>query len=727
MPPESVPAPRSAGHSGMPHLATVHPATVHPITVVVPIYDDWNSLERCIASVLGLVDLTVHRLLLVNDCGPHVDTIEKNVLAAISGASNVQYYRNEENLGFVGTCNRAVYELDTTGNDILLLNSDAALTAGALEELSAVLHAAEHHGVVCPRSNRASIASLPFFHRPRLTADDGQADGDRDAFDVVSPLLPRWYISPVAVGFCFLVRRALIDNHGLFDPIYGLGYNEENDFCMRVNELGYSALIANHAFVPHVGSASFSDEKKKKLDADNHQKLMARYPFYLDAVRSFISYGYSAADVFAEVIASQDTRAILVDIHHLSLVYNGSTRYALSFLRTLADASLPANVTITVAAQAEAISFFKLDRYGFRVMPYRDVTGIYDVGIALAPVNHINQLIQLNDHCARWVVSHFDMIASRAWGLMLSDPMRPAMVEQGLAHADRIIALSDFSLRDAAAFYPGLAATLAERGEVVHLGSTRDPTGARFGGAFDAPLPERIESIVGGGAYVVVVGNFYPHKQVALAATALEALGVPVIAFGPIAGLPETSNRAIVTSGTISDPGLQKIIEGAAIVVFPSAYEGYGLPIADALDYGVPVVAFDTEVAREVVAGLGGGNAVRFFGRFDELSNLVSEAMSDVELHNSAAALRDNVRGLDPYGRRLLELALEQLDVPLDLPRLSARFDSVKRMERLVQLNRRDLDAARQAVSALLESESFKTGHRIVRVVGPVIRFVRRR
>jgi len=699
-----------------------------PVTIVVHVYEGWSSLERCIMSILENVDLSIHSVLLVNDCGPRADDIEARVLEAIAGAPSIAYHRNVRNLGFVRTCNRAVYEIDTSDNDVLLLNSDAALTPGALNELVAVLNAAEHHGAVCPRGNRAGIASFPYFHRPTAWPNHGQAESELQVFDAVSDLLPRWYLSPVAVGFCILLRRSLINNYGLFDPIYALEfgdrYGEDDDLCMRINAAGFSSLIANRAFVARAGSATSTEAVKNELEARNRATLLSRYPFYVDAVNTFVTFGYSAPEVFAEIIATQDHMSILVDIRHLSHAHNGSTRYALSFLKTLSRATLPKNVSVTIAAPAEAIVFFDLQRYGMTVLPYQDVTGAFDVGIALAPVNSLTQLMHLNDHCARWVVSHFDMIQARAWNLMLRNPTLPMIVEQGLAHADRVVALSDFALKDAAAYYPPLRSKLTSRGESVHLGSTRDATGDRFGGAFRDHLPLRIESILDGGSYIVVLGNSFPHKQVALAARALESLETPVIAFGPIEGLSETPARAIATSGTLSDSAMGRIIEGAALVIFPSAYEGYGLPVPDSLDCGVPVVAFDTVVSREVVKELGGQDAVRFFTRFDELAAVATEALGDVALHEAAAAMRGTVRGLDPYAERLLEIALEQLKEPLDVARLTERYESIKRMQRLVSSHHDNFEYMWRET---LESESFKIGHRIVKMIKPVSRLFRRR
>jgi glycosyltransferase involved in cell wall biosynthesis len=259
----------------------------------------------------------------------------------------------------------------------------------------------------------------------------------------------------------------------------------------------------------------------------------------------------------------------------------------------------------------------------------------------------------------------------------------------------------------------------------VPLGSTRDVTGERFGkGAFHAPLPDRLKRVVSTGGYVVVVGNFYPHKQVSLAVRALEQLAVPIVAFGPLDGVSETEFVSIVVSGTLSDAGLRDVIEGAALVVFPSAYEGFGLPIADALDFGVPVVAFDTSVAREVAGALGGEGAVRFFSRFDELAGVVSSALQDEGFLRSAAPHRENIRDLEPYNQRLLEMALELIDAPIDIERLDSRFAEIKLLERLGDADRTEIRAARKIVSEVLHSESFRIGHWLVRHVP---RFVRER
>jgi GT2 family glycosyltransferase len=282
-----------------------------PVTVVVPVYGDLPSLLECIASLRANLDLTRHRVLLVNDCGPDADEIERAVLQEIGDVEGFRYERNAENLGFVGNCNRAVTELDTSDNDVLLLNSDTVTTPGFLEEMLDVLHASDDHGAVCARSNNATIASLPF----RLTHGDAprSVERTREVFHALAPHLPRWYVSPVAMGFCFLTRRTLIRQHGLFDEVFAPGYGEENDYCLRINAAGKSSLIANRALVLHAGSKSFVGARRNTLRAQHQKKLEARYPFYGAATGSFLRWDVHPADRFADVLVP-DTRATRVAV-----------------------------------------------------------------------------------------------------------------------------------------------------------------------------------------------------------------------------------------------------------------------------------------------------------------------------------------------------------------------------------------------------------------------------
>ena len=188
------------------------------VTVVIPVYGDWKSLQVCIFSLQKYLPAG-NSVLLINDCGPEVDFIEKKIINNISDL-DYKYYRNDENLGFIKTCNRAVYELDKTKNDILLLNSDTKVTEGVLEDMIKVLYRSKDIASVSPRSNNATVFSIPF---EAATDYNYPPQKSYDIYKKIRDKLPEVYETPTTHGFCMLIKRSVINKYGLFDEIYGKG------------------------------------------------------------------------------------------------------------------------------------------------------------------------------------------------------------------------------------------------------------------------------------------------------------------------------------------------------------------------------------------------------------------------------------------------------------------------------------------------------------------------
>ncbi len=197
--------------------------------------------------------------------------------------------RNEQNLGFVGTANLGMALCQR--NDVILLNSDAQVTPGWLEALEVCAASAPDIASITPLSNNAEIASLPGFCQanPWPTHPERWARACRQSG---APLYPE---VPTGVGFCLFLRRACLDQVGVFDEIaFGRGYGEENDWCMRATKAGWRHVICDTAFVAHQGNASFGPlgigPGGKAMET-----LLARHPDYMDRVRAFIN-----ADPLAE-------------------------------------------------------------------------------------------------------------------------------------------------------------------------------------------------------------------------------------------------------------------------------------------------------------------------------------------------------------------------------------------------------------------------------------------
>jgi len=79
----------------------------------------------------------------------------------------------------------------------------------------------------------------------------------------------------------------------------------------------------------------------------------------------------------------------------------------------------------------------------------------------------------------------------------------------------------------------------------------------------------------------------------------------------------------------VSDTDKPAIISGASLLVYPSHYEGFGMPPLEALACGVPVITADNSSLPEVVKGV--GKMVSVKGGNDELAVALKKAMEEID------------------------------------------------------------------------------------------------
>jgi GT2 family glycosyltransferase len=245
------------------------------VDVVVPVYRDETITLRALNAVLDHSGPLLGRLLVVNDRSPEPGMAWR--LRALRERRDGVYLLDQPfNQGFVRSANLG---LAAGRDDVVVLNSDTLVTPGWLDELVGALDSDERLAAVSPLSNNATFCSVPDF------GYGGRVD--EVPFERLElGGLPRVTPTPTGHGFCLLLRRAALDQVGLFDPAYGRGYNEENDWCQRVRARGWQVGRANRAFVYHHGEVSFSGARAR-LDVINARRLLGRYPRYYEENRHF--------------------------------------------------------------------------------------------------------------------------------------------------------------------------------------------------------------------------------------------------------------------------------------------------------------------------------------------------------------------------------------------------------------------------------------------------------
>jgi glycosyltransferase involved in cell wall biosynthesis len=147
--------------------------------------------------------------------------------------------------------------------------------------------------------------------------------------------------------------------------------------------------------------------------------------------------------------------------------------------------------------------------------------------------------------------------------------------------AERLLAVSEFTKREAV----DLLGVPAER--VTVIGNAVDPVFSPDGPRAD-------------GDYVLAVGTLEPRKNLRRAAEAAQRAGLELRVVGAAGwGGVEAPGRV----GEVSDDELATLYRGARMLVFPSLYEGFGIPVLEAMASGTPVVTSRGGATEEVAGG----------------------------------------------------------------------------------------------------------------------------
>jgi GT2 family glycosyltransferase/Flp pilus assembly protein TadD len=202
----------------------------------------------CLESVLARTR-PPYELILVDNGSTDETPAYLESLKGRPGPARVVVVRNERNVGFPAGCNQGIRQAQ--GEQLLFLNNDTVVAEGWLEGLLACLRSAPDVGLAGAVSNGVPEPQrvVPPEQDVRLldeTAARRQREFAGQGLDV-----------PRLSGFCFVGRRAVLEQVGGFDERYGLGFFDDDDLGLRVRRAGCKLRVALDVFVHHFGSRTF--------------------------------------------------------------------------------------------------------------------------------------------------------------------------------------------------------------------------------------------------------------------------------------------------------------------------------------------------------------------------------------------------------------------------------------------------------------------------------------
>lgn len=249
------------------------------VSVIIPTWNGWNHLARCLASLRTQVSRPDE--ILVVDNGSTDGTADR--LAAEYPEARI--VRSAVNRGFAGGVN--IGAAQAHGDVLWILNDDVVLDPRCLAELLARIGAPD-----APAACSAKVLRLELSGDGRPARFDalgdyltwtgfllhvGYGEPDRGQYDRMTELF-----SPK--GVCFLVRRSMFEAMGRFDDTF-VSYFEESDLFWRCWLAGHRVGFAPAARVRHEGGGTSRRLPATVIDAYSFRNRLTTLLTHLGAWR----------------------------------------------------------------------------------------------------------------------------------------------------------------------------------------------------------------------------------------------------------------------------------------------------------------------------------------------------------------------------------------------------------------------------------------------------------
>ena len=298
------------------------------VSVVIPVHNQVSYTFGCLRSLSKVREATSFEVIIVDDC-----SIVENY-QRIKSIVGVQVVRNEENLGFIGSCNKGAAL--AKGKYTLFLNNDTKVLSGWLDSLIQTF-------VDCPEAGLVGSKLLYPDHTLQeagcIVWKDGSCTnyGRNDDSDkaIYNFLRETDYCS----GACIILPSDLLREVGYFDEYLAPAYYEDVDLAFKIRAAGYRVYYQPASSIIHYeGRSNGTDVKDglKQYQLTNKEKFVQKWHGVLDK-----EYFTKNADTFLAREGSRRRPMIVIIDHYVPKPdHDAGSRSTFQYVRLFLDLGL---------------------------------------------------------------------------------------------------------------------------------------------------------------------------------------------------------------------------------------------------------------------------------------------------------------------------------------------------------------------------------------------------
>lgn len=228
--------------------------------IVIITYNGMKWLPLCLQSV------SEYRFIIV-DNGSNDGTIE----FIKTNYPEIVLFENGENLGFGRANNQGIeYAFNKGADYVFLLNQDAYLKPGCIEQLIRLHQKNQDFGILSPLHLNGDGSRLDKMFSIYM-GYNGNPDFYSDY--LLNKQLKEIYQVPFINAAGWLISRECVEKVGGFDPIF-YHYGEDENYCQRLRFHGFQIGVVPTSFIYHDREERL--QKKRKKGLEEHFKRMEK-------------------------------------------------------------------------------------------------------------------------------------------------------------------------------------------------------------------------------------------------------------------------------------------------------------------------------------------------------------------------------------------------------------------------------------------------------------------
>lgn len=496
---------------------------------------------------------------------------------------------------------------NTESDAIFVCLDEIRIDDEIVNKLKEILISNEHHAIIGP---------VLFRKSPRVSDNP-------DFFNVV----------PFISAKCFMFKTNVFKNSNrlnseILDADMCLA-----EFCTRINSYGYNTIQAHFAVSSIETLLKLNGLTNEEMSLIS-KKLHKICPILIDVVENYLSFKEDPFVHFKDVLAnsSKTKLRLLFSFQNLMASFNGTAEYSFallgSFVKLYSD-----RYDIDVIVHKEAWSFHK-NNFPKQISVYyfnqdEDKLPLYEMVFSSSQIWEMKYLYLFNRLSPRIVIAILDAIVWRSGYLDVSHASGHTSIVNRfiMRHCSGFLAISETARKDIISFFHDV--------DMSNLLTTSTLLGYDFKFQEENKIQDKILfkmyndkfKKIFSKKYILIFGNGLKHKSIREAHDSLINIDMHKVYIGMDGSkFKNKTDESFFHSGGIPDSLMQKLYQNANLLIFPSQYEGFGLIILKAAEYGKKIILFNSEINREVVNEfIKNNNQAIFFDFFSQLPEIINK------------------------------------------------------------------------------------------------------